>query len=294
MLYSEIGRHYVPIARANFVRVVINGESWGVYENVEQVNKEFVRAWFKDQERAEPVGVRGTATSRDSKGDRWKVPGSPRARGGLEYLGDSADAYKRIYEIKTKDEPESWAALAHLCKVLNETPAARLPAVLEPILDVDGVLKFLALDVALVNSDGYWTRASDYNIYRDPSGRFHIFPHDFNEALGPEEGGRGFRRGNFMVAGADLSPMVGLDDEAKPLRSKLLAVPEWRERYLGYVHDIAQRWLDWQVLKPMVAEWQALIEADVKSDTRKIYSTEAFYSDKLREFVQRRREYLLR
>jgi len=273
MLYSEIARHYVPTARTSFTRVVINGESWGIYVNAEQVNKDFLREWFKE-----------------SGGQRWKVPGSPRARGGLEYLGDGADAYKTHYEIKSKDDPASWAALAKLCRVLNDTPAAQLPAALDPILDVDGVLKFLAIDVALVNTDGYWTRASDYNIYRDASGRFHVFPHDFNEAFEPEEG----RRGGWIQNGTDLNPMIGLDDETKPLRSRLLAVPEWRERYLGHVHEIAQRWLDWETLKPTIRQWQALIEADVKADTKKIYATDGFGDDKLREFVERRRAFLLR
>jgi hypothetical protein len=45
-------------------------------------------------------------------------------------------------------------------RVLNETPPERLEAALAPLLDIDGALKFLALDDALVNSDGYWTRAS--------------------------------------------------------------------------------------------------------------------------------------
>jgi hypothetical protein len=31
------------------------------------------------------------------------VPGNPVGNGGLEYLGDSVDAYKQRYEIKTKD-----------------------------------------------------------------------------------------------------------------------------------------------------------------------------------------------
>ena len=47
--------------------------------------------------------------------------------------------------------------------VLNETPPASLEAALAPMLDVDEALKFLALEVALVNSDGYWARASDYS-----------------------------------------------------------------------------------------------------------------------------------
>ena len=287
MLYSEIARHYVPIALTNYMRVVINGESWGVYINAQQFNKDFVREWFGS-----------------GKGARWKVPGSPRGRGGLEYLGDDASAYKSIYEIKTSDDAESWKAFMELCRVLNQTPAAKLESALGPILDVDGTLRFLALDVALVNGDGYWSRASDYNIYLDQHGKFHILPHDFNEGFGAEAGGRGF--GGGIPATSQLDPLVGLDDARKPLRSKLLAVPALRERYLRYVHDIAGKWLDWRVVHPLVRQWQALIEPDVTVDTRKIYGTDAFYADvgdsgtdvapsetTLRGFIERRRAFLL-
>ena len=288
VLYSEIARHYVPIARTNYMRVVINGESWGVYVNTQQFNKDFLREWFKE-----------------SKGARWKVPGSPRGRGGLEYLGDDAASYKSVYEIKTDDDTEDWKAFVNLCKVLNTTPTDRLEAALDSILDIDGTLKFLALDVAFVNSDGYWTRASDFNVYRDPRGKFHILPHDFNEGFGGEAGGPGF--GGGMMGTPELDPLVGLDDARKPLRSKLLAVPALRQRYLAYVHDIADKWLDWRVVHPLVRQWQALIEPDVIVDTRKIYSTESFYADvgdaagtphpapenTLRGFIERRRAYLL-
>ena len=56
--------------------------------------------------------VRMTVAS--TKGVRWKVPGSPGGRGGLEYLGDGVDAYRRIYEIKTKDSAEPWQTLIGL------------------------------------------------------------------------------------------------------------------------------------------------------------------------------------
>jgi spore coat protein CotH len=152
VLYTEIARQYIPVPRMNFVRVVINGESWGIYLNAQQFNSDLIRDYFN-------------VTS----GARWKVPGSPRGMGGLEYLGPSADAYRSIYEIKNRDREQSWTDLANLARVLNETPPAELEAALRPILDVDGVLKFLALEVAMVNSDGYWSRASDYNLYQDPA-----------------------------------------------------------------------------------------------------------------------------
>ena len=49
VLYSHIARQYVPAAKVNYARVVINGESWGVYLNAEQYNSDFVRDRFKDK-----------------------------------------------------------------------------------------------------------------------------------------------------------------------------------------------------------------------------------------------------
>src|SRR4029453_10086727 len=175
MLYSEIARAYIPAPKTNYMRVAINGESWGAYINAEQFNKDFLRDYFKTD-----------------KGARWKVPGSPGGRGGMEYWGDDPASYKRTYEIKTKDDPKAWADLIRMFKVLNETPPDKLEAALSPLLDIDGTLKFLAVDVALVNTDGYWTRGSDYSIYQDVKGQFHVIPPDMNEAL-MNEGGRGGR-----------------------------------------------------------------------------------------------------
>jgi hypothetical protein len=104
----------------------------------------------------------------------------------------------------------------------------------------------------------------------------------------------------FGAAGAELDPLIGLDDAGKPLRSKLLAVPTLRARYLGYVREIAEKWLDWRTLEPLVRQYQSLIAADVKLDTRKLYTTEQFVSavdqgeSSLKSFVERRRAFLLK
>ena len=82
----------------------------------------------------------------------------------------------------------------------------------------------------------------------------------------------------FGQAGVELDPLVGLDDPSKPLRSKLLAVPALRAKYLGYVREIADKWLDWRTLEPLVKQYQSVIAADVKADTRKLYPTEQFTS----------------
>ena len=307
VLYLQAAREYLPAPKANFVRVVLNGESWGIYPNAQQYNKDFVNEWFKTTD-----------------GARFKVPGSPGARGGLEYVGDDPAAYKRSFEIKSKDDPKAWADLIRLCKVLNTTPPDQLEKALAPIFDVDQALKFLAVDATLVNNDGYWTRASDYSIYQDVKGIFHVFPHDANETFGPGggrggmmgpmgppppgmgdqmrgggpggQGGPGGGRGGMRMGGADLDPLVGLDDAAKPLRSKLLAVPALRERYMTYVRQIATKWLDWNTLGPITQRYQTLIGEDVKTDTRKLNTYEDFQAGlgTLKTFADSRRAMILK
>jgi hypothetical protein len=298
VLYQYVSRQFIAAPKANWVRVVINGESWGVYVNTQQINSDFAKEWYGS-----------------TKGARWKVPGSPRARGGLAYLGDDPAQYKGIYEIKSKDDPKSWADLIHLCKVLNETPPEKLEKALEPIFDLEGALKFLALDKAVINNDGYWTRASDYSIYQDAKGIFHVIPWDANETFRePEQmgGGRGFRGGDNPAAqGIKLDPFAGASDPTKALLYRLLAVPALRTRYLDNMRDIATNWLDWKKLSPLVQQFQAVIAADVKADTRKIFSTSAFTrsiteddvepgfgptappSMSLKSFVEQRRAFLL-
>jgi len=39
VLSYQIDREYIPAPKANFARVVINGESWGIYVNAQQFNK---------------------------------------------------------------------------------------------------------------------------------------------------------------------------------------------------------------------------------------------------------------
>jgi spore coat protein CotH len=437
VLALEIARDYLPAPQANFARVVINGECWGIYVNQQHFNKDFAKQWF------------GT-----TKGARWKIIGSPDGRGGMNYLGEDAAAYKRIYTIKTKDDPAPWSDLIKLCKVLNETPADKLEAALAPRLDIDGALRFFAWENALANGDGFWTRASDYDLYEDKSGRFHIVPYDANEtfSLGggpggsggpgpggfgpgmfiapqllaqadkngdqklarveflaladswfdqlvtnqtepvnqeqfaekimdllplpgppgmggqrrangpggfdpsrflgqglftamdasrdgsltrtelkatfgkwfdawdagragslneeqlraglnavlprPNSGGPGGRPGGPGSGGPELDPLVAANDTSKPLLSKLLAVPALRARYLDYVRDLAEKWLDWNRLGPLAEQYHALIAGDVRADTRKLDSTEAFRNSVtngagLKTFAEKRRAFLL-
>jgi hypothetical protein len=123
--------------------------------------------------------------------------------------------------------------------------------------------------------------------------------------------GPGFGGGGPRVNGVELDPLVAANDANKPLLSRLLAVPALRERYLRYVRDIAETWLDWNKLGPIAERYHALIADDVKVDTRKLDTTEEFAEGlageaqpapgpgprgalSLKSFAEQRRAYLLK
>jgi hypothetical protein len=102
-------------------------------------------------------------------------------------------------------------------------------------------------------------------------------------------------RGN----GVKTDPLINAANENAPLVAKLLAVPALRARYLGYVRELAEQWLDWQRLGPIAQGYHDLIAADVKRDTRKLESYEDFVASvdagpqSFKAFADQRRAFLL-
>jgi hypothetical protein len=92
---------------------------------------------------------------------------------------------------------------------------------------------------------------------------------------------------------------VAINDPGKPLRSKLLAVPALRAKYMGYVRDIATKWLDWTAVYPMLKSAHDLIGPEVRLDTRKLYGLAGFEAaiapenNPLKSFMDDRRAFLL-
>ena len=316
ILYSYLASQKIAAPKVNFVKVVINGESWGLYVSSQQFNKTFVNQNFGSK-----------------KGARWKVSGSPQGDGGLRYLGENIDDYRSRFDIKSGDKESSWRDLINLCKVLNQTPAEQLEQALEPILNVDGALWFLAVDVATSNSDGYWTRASDYNIYQNTDGKFQILPHDMNEAFrashggarrgrggrggpggrrgfGPPGGGRGGPPGGGRGRGFGGPPGGGPPGDGPPggfggpggggpggggpghggvELDPLVGLNQ--ERFpLRSVLLNHPKWrkqymanlreiallMDWENIGPRVALYRKLIQTEVERDTRKLFTTKQF------------------
>ena len=100
---------------------------------------------------------------------------------------------------------------------------------------------------------------------------------DFRKGAGGMMGGGGM--GGMMGmggGGVEIDPLMGLNDARKPLRSKVLTVPSLRKVYLQHVREIAEKQLDWKTLGPIVSQYRKLIDKEIKADTKKLSSYEAF------------------
>ena len=317
VLYNRIARDYIPAMKTNLVKLVINGESWGVYINLQQFNKDFLDEWF---------GTRA--------GVRWKVgPGG----GALTIAGDRAADYKRNYQLKTANVDDPWTDLIALCEMLDaKTPNEKLLEELPKIFNVDRALWQLAVSNVFMDDDSYIHKGGDYAIYQDVNRRFHLISHDNNETFrfgrerrgggggpgapppcvsrpirtpgdnrptggGPGGGGpRGWSWGE-LTSGM-VSPITHIDNDMRPAISRLLNIPEWKARYIAHVNTIIDQWLNWNVLEPVITKYHNLIDEEVREDDKKLYSYADFgksidgeqggRAPSFKQFVTKRREFL--
>ena len=204
------------------------------------------------------------------------------------------------YIVKTDDAPdEAWDGLIELCRVLKETSDEKLIEALNPIFNIDGALWSIALENVFVD-EGYLTRGSDYNLFRDVNGRFHLLQHDGNEVFN-RPGGPGIPRG----MDATKLPLYHLEESAgRPVVHRLLSNSLFRARYTAHVRTIVAEWLNWDNLEPVVAGYRNLIDKEVEKDVRKESSYEDFANGDvstvrggrvlgLKQFVEKRRTFLL-
>ena len=326
VLYNRIARNYTAAPKGNFVRLVINGRSWGIYSNIQQQNRDFTEQWFGSR-----------------NGVRWKVsPGPGSESSSLKYNGPDERSYGG-YQLKSKPTPAAHTDLIRFLQTLNETPIEQLHEKLEDVMSVDAALWFLALDNTLIDTDGYYSRGSDFMLYQQPDdGRFHVLLYDSNETFrtaghggppggpggrpggGPPRGPRRFpdnlfrrppqennpgrtapppprggngtggdrrpgsRPGGESSTALDLSPFAGEDKENFGLTSRLLKNPIVRARYVAHVRTITREWLDWKTTGALITEYRELIDAEVKQDTRKLYSYENFVTNLTSDISGRR------
>lgn len=285
VFYLHQIRQHIPAAKANFVHLYINDQDWGLYPNVQQLNKDFIEEWFLSNNGANFRAHVRTANGPGGPGGGGPGGGGPNWGDGtaaLNYLGADTSLYQEKYTLKSTDIEDSWQKLVTACDVLNNTPSADLVNVLPQYFDIDRILWFLASEIAFEDDDSYVFKGKmDYYVYFDPeTQRFTPLEFDGNSAMN--------------LTPISWGPFYNANNANYPLLNKLLNVPEWRQRYLAHFRVVLQDELNTTKCNAMLDNYKAQIDALVQSDPKKLYSYAQFTTEveELKSWISQRNNYL--
>jgi len=244
VVYNNYVAQFIPNPRANHVLVTLNGQNWGVYINVQQPDKRMLRDYFTNAD-----------------GLRIRCANNPNGP-GLAYNGPNASGYT-AYDIQADGGlANPLASLIAVTFSLSNEPLVSWPNI-DTLFAIDPSIWSVALENMLTDDDSYINKGCDFMTYRDPiDGRMHLFQRDANET---------FTQTSWAIT-------RNFTATNKPVLSRVLAVPELRQRYMAHYRTI-KRGLNWTELEPTFLAARNLIETAVQADPKKIYTYAHFQNN---------------
>jgi len=183
--YRQMGLQY---SMQQFVRPIINGNNNGIYEDVQKVDGDYIRAWF-------PNDIDGYIHKID---DYFEYTadgtGFSNLDEGLKY--DSThpllkETYRWGFEKRSHRENDRWDHLLDFALALN-TPSSSstYEQTIESVVHPEHFARVLALRHALGDWDSYgYTRGkNNYFYYALPEGKWYLLPWDIDFTLGSGNG----------------------------------------------------------------------------------------------------------
>ncbi|MBK9284479.1 MAG: CotH kinase family protein [Sphingobacteriaceae bacterium] len=247
--------NYMDCSRANFAKVYINGEYYGVYTNTESVNKKLFTNYFYSAEntsiKCNPITNPGTTT-----------------KCNLRYLGSDSSLYTNFYE---PDENRGWNKLVKLCDSVTNYPSS-----LKNNMDVDRVIWMLAFNSALVNLDSYsGAFCQNYYLYQNDENKFIPVIWDLNMSFAgfPFVGSSTVSLGSANISQlTQLSPNIHATDIHWPLINRILENSTYKRMYAAHLKTIINEMIATGTYTQLATTFQNLIDTSVLSDTHKTYS----------------------
>src|SRR5690606_21660099 len=143
----DIAAKYMPAPRASFANISVEGRLIGLYTQVEQVDKFFLRRHFQDDD-----------------GNLFKAADNGAT---LQYRGQNQSAYAAEFELQTNEKADDWSDLVNLLDKLNGTPAPDFVRAVGAVLDLDIAIRHLALTTVLSHFDSYTGSGRNFYLYSD-------------------------------------------------------------------------------------------------------------------------------
>ncbi|NOQ71354.1 MAG: T9SS type A sorting domain-containing protein [Crocinitomix sp.] len=258
VLSYEIGRNYMDMPLANYAKVTINGDYYGLFSSAEAIDGDYQeRRLYCDDDntriKCNPVSVFDGGSS-------------------LEYLGTDSSDYFDFYELKSDF---GWNDIKDFTYDLENNLAT-----IEEFLDVDRAIWMLAFNNVLVNLDSYTGPfKQNYYMIKDDNERFMSIIWDLNQSLGSfsmiESGGGPTDIDDLT----DMDLFLRADETDFPLIYQLLSVPRYRKMYVAHVKTMVEENFADGSYYTRAEEMQDVISAEVAAEPNGFYTTTQFTSN---------------
>lgn len=233
-------------SRTTYVNLSINGEPFGLYLAVEQVNDEFLIDNFGN-----------------SSGDLYKPEQG--VGSDLSYVSDDGMDYTGLFP-KNNDDYDN-EEIAELIKAINNGED------LDSILDVDSFLKYLAVSTMTVHLDSYQGGMfHNYYLY-DNDGVFEWIAWDLNMIF---NGYPGSNMTDEQAVEFLIDEPVSGSMENYPLVQAIFENEEYVAQYHEYLETLSNGYLQEDNFNEKVLSTYKMIKSYVKSDPTSFYTYEEF------------------
>jgi len=120
VLYCRMAGRHTPVAKANFIHLYLNNQDWGLYPNIQAIDKTFLDEWFLSND-----GARFRATvDGGSPGGPGGGPNWGDGTAAMNYLGNNQTTYQGYYTLKSNDVlVNPWQSLIDACYDLSTEAA---------------------------------------------------------------------------------------------------------------------------------------------------------------------------
>lgn len=234
-LLDEIGLNSPRMSMGTLAfRIAGKEVAYGLYGIVEPVDKPFFKRRY------------GTAD-----GDLYKClyldagPHLTEESLSGDHVGvkDADTNYRPIYDLQTNETTSDHSALKDFVHQLNTLEGQAFVDYMNAHFEVDRFIRYLAMGIYINNLDDYRFLANNYYLFFNEHGKTEFVPYDFDISLGTNWHGE-LAYEEFIdedIFDTKSLPESWGDTAPRPLVDRVLAVEQYRAKYLEYLQDYVQR-----------------------------------------------------
>ena len=188
----------------------------------------------------------------------------------LNYTVDDLDSYSTIWdgEITDTDKKDHKRVVEALKNISEGTD-------LETYMDVDNILKYMAVHTFVVNDDSLsGTMAHNYYLY-EYNGKLNILPWDYNLSFGGMSMG-GKMGGQSLGATSVINDAIDMPFSITDFFDALLENEEYLEQYHGYLNELVEKYVNGGEFEKTYERIRSQIDDLVGNDPTAFYSYEEY------------------